>query len=134
MIQKPPPMHHLKTNMFSHFQYQDNEDPMVFTLSDIKLLPSSEIGPDFTGTKLSAGTAEIDLVYDGAKRQACISAIFVGTAPVLMHIHEAFINENGGVVLDFTPLLTGSMHTEGCMDITEELFGELMNTPVRTIK
>lgn len=109
---------------------------MVFALEDILLIGSNEVAP-FTGVPFAAGTAEVQFIFEagraGSEWLACIEAKILGFTPQLLHIHNAEIFQNGGVVVDMSPLLGGVPEVSGCIDISEDLFTGILNDPVSLV-
>ena len=92
----------------------------------VKLTPENEVDP-FVGVVGASGIAKVEIDDD----EACIDAAIFGFFPMVAHIHFAPIDENGDVVVDFTPLIEmGKSDFYGCVDIEEDLAERIMERPV----
>ena len=121
----------------------------------IDLTPENEIDPfandPFVGIDGASGFAKVTITHGGSGGKgkggrvfdvfdrsddefaACVDAQIYRFAPIVpkaAHIHFAPINENGDVVVDFTPLLDGKRRFDGCVGISEELHTNILKNPV----
>jgi len=94
---------------------------------EVKLTPGNEITP-FMGVEFAFGTAEVEIT----STKACISASIEGFVPGAAHIHVGPIDDNGAILVDFTPLLSmGKSDFDGCISISKMLSERIMERPVR---
>lgn len=93
---------------------------------DVKLTPGNEVSP-FEGIEFASGSASVTIKH----WRACIEANVDGFRPQAAHIHVGAIDENGDVVIDFTPLIMeGESNIKGCVRIDKPLAFEIMERPV----
>ena len=81
----------------------------------------------FVGVENAFGTAAVTIT----RHRACIHAKIDGFRPMAAHIHFGAIDENGDVVMDFTPLLEKDQADfDGCVYISPTLAKAIMDSPV----
>ena len=108
---------------------------IVTSFDGIKLTPGNEVSP-FVGVEFAFGMAEVSIEY-GASRgtnkwRACVTTHIEGFIPGLLHIHTGEIFENGGVVVDFSDLLSkDDADFYGCRGISKTLYDQMISKPVR---
>ena len=120
-------------------QLHDMEE--TTTLNRIKLSPANELSP-FIGVRSAAGIAQVTLDYNptrtSSKWRVCIRATILGFFPGLLHIHKGVISENGGVVVDFSPMLKQDSVfdrcdsvIDPCIPISQATYDDIRLHPVR---
>ena len=106
----------------------------ITTMNPIMLSPGNEVSP-FIGVPGASGIAIVKLDYNpsrtSSKWKACIKTTILGFFPGLLHIHTGKIAENGGVVVDFSPMLKQNSAFDGCTSITQATYNDIRLHPVR---
>ena len=86
----------------------------------------------FIGAEKEEGMAVVDFVLDDGMPFACILAK-TSFEPFAFHIHVASeaepLTSNGAILVTFDDLIDGK-RTEGCVDISMELFTNVLAMPV----
>ena len=101
------------------------------TFPNIKLTPTNEVDP-VKGVDFASGKADVTLTSKKRRWQVCIRSSVEGFIPGLLHIHTGKISENGGVVVDFSIMLSKSdPDFYGCVKVTKALFDDIKLNPVR---
>jgi hypothetical protein len=109
------------------------------TWNNIKLSPDNSI-PRSTGLDSAFGTASVSLVRSkscrvGANFEVCISAEIRGSLSWRLHLTRGRIITNGPAVADFSgQILQVQSGLNVCTPISESLYIELMNAPVRSTR
>lgn len=109
------------------------------TWNNIQLSPDNSI-PRSTGLDSAFGTANVSLVRSkscrvGAYFEVCISAEIHGSFPWRLHLTRGRIITNGPAVADFSgQILQVQSGLNVCTPISESLYIELMNAPVRSTR
>jgi hypothetical protein len=108
----------------------------ISTFHEIKLTPQNEVSPS-RGVDDASGVAIVQLDYDelrvNAKWKACLQSDVHGFAPGLLGIHKGKIYENRkSSVIDFSSMLRdGDPFLDGCVAVSEDLFDDILENPVR---
>jgi hypothetical protein len=89
------------------------------------LVPGEEVDP-FVGVEGATGTAAMWL--NPGLRRICVELETTGFDLVLAHIHAGDRGTNGGVVVNFTPLVEGNTAT-GCVDVDRSLIRDILRDP-----
>ena len=89
------------------------------------LTPAQEVAP-FIGIAGASGQA--DLRLNVGQGTICVDLTTSGFDLELAHIHEGAAGTNGGVVVDFTSLISGSSAV-GCVDVDRALVKEISKDP-----
>lgn len=89
------------------------------------LTPAEEVGP-FSGIAGASGQA--DLRLNIGQERICVDLTTSGFDLTLAHIHEGAAGTNGGVVVDFTGLISGDSAV-GCVSVERALVKEISQNP-----
>jgi hypothetical protein len=107
-------------------------DPIVTkTWDNIKLTPGNAISP-FIGVEFALGIGQVSLVVDSCTGffEACVNTTIQGFDVTTLQIGRGKMNQNGGTVVDFSPLLGPGSFFSGCRGVPQSLYLELVRNPV----
>lgn len=89
------------------------------------LTAQEEVAP-FVGVDGASGQADLRLIP--GQGRICVDLTTSGLDLVLAHIHEGAAGTNGGVVVDFTPLVEDGAAV-GCVAVDRELVRDIVRDP-----